>query len=152
MSRKTKTYLWLDICIFTGFLIMGITGLLLESEVTTSFSRATIIDFHAVVGLITLLVSAVHIGLHWKWWLTVSKRATHLKGTVRTNLIINTLLLICFVLVNLTGIDMWQHHYHDPLHSATGFLILILSGVHLVRHWKWIKTHTRRYLSFVTSA
>ena len=62
--------LWLILAVGQGY--MGGRGL--DSEVTFLWSRGTWIDLHTVVGVILVVVVVIHLILHRKWILRMTKR------------------------------------------------------------------------------
>ena len=118
MFGKTKNNFWLDVTIFTMFLVTALTGLLLwlllpdgrgsGNTIFLGLTRNAWVDLHNWVGLAMLAGVTLHLVLHWKWISCVSRRYfKKLARQARLNFSLNSLLFIAFFLVNLSGLIVW---------------------------------------------
>ncbi len=144
MSQKTN--LSVDIAILTGFLVAyepALTGIAVHEWLSLAFASALI----------------VHLLLHWDWVVQVTlKFFRKLFHSSRLNYVLNLALLIDFVLIMLSGLLISRsvlpvfgvQFASDPawrfLHSSAADFSLLLVGLHLALHWKWILSATKRYL------
>jgi hypothetical protein len=89
MRKATKNF-YLAVLLFLLGLVELVSGLVLwlvlhggegymggrglGSEVTFLWSRGTWIDLHTVVGVVLAVVVIIHLILHWKWIVHMTKR------------------------------------------------------------------------------
>ena len=144
MSQKTNLYV--DIAILVGFLVAyepALTGIAIHEWLSLAFASALIL----------------HLLLHWDWVVQVTlKFFRKLFHSSRLNYILNLALLIDFVMILLSGLLISRtvlpaiglQTANDPawrfLHSSAADFSLLLLGLHLALHWKWILSTTKRYL------
>lgn len=143
---KVKRNLQVDLVIFGLFLLLIITGVMIEH------GDKAVRDLHSVVGLFMLVGVGVHLAVHWKWVVAVSTRIFgQVARQVRVNYIMDALLLLFFVIIGLTGVVSWINSQDEGLiilHGWSAVMLIVLSTVHLMLHWKWIVSTTRRYPFF----
>jgi hypothetical protein len=141
-----KTNLFVDLAIFAGFLVAfepSLTGIEVHEWFSLAFAGALI----------------VHLLLHWDWVVKVTIQFFRkLFHTSRLNYLINLGLLVAFVAIMLSGLmisrsflavlgiqaagsSVWRH-----LHSLSSNLALLLIGLHVALHWKWVVHAIKRYL------
>jgi hypothetical protein len=144
MSNKSNFLV--DSAIFAGFLVASqpaMTGLAIHEWLSVSFLGAGV----------------VHILLHWEWIKAVTaqffKKLWHAS---RLNYVLNVLLLFALTAVMLSGLMISKSvmpflglsGLGNPgwrmIHSTSADAILILIGLHVALHWKWIVNTTNRYL------
>jgi hypothetical protein len=144
MSQKTNLYV--DIAILIGFLVAyepALTGIAFHEWLSLAFASAMI----------------VHLLLHWDWVVQITLQFFRkLFHSSRLNYVINLALLIDFVTIMLSGLmisrsvlpafglqiainSAWRF-----LHFSAANFSLVLIGLHLALHWKWILSTTKRYL------
>ena len=144
MSQKTNLYV--DIAILVGFLVAyepALTGVAIHEWLSLAFASAIML----------------HLLLHWDWVVQVTlKFFRKLFHSSRLNYLLNLALLIDFVLIMLSGLlisksvlpTLGLQVASDPawrfLHSSAADFSLLLLGLHLALHWKWILSTTKRYL------
>ena len=144
MSQKTN--LFVDIAILVGFLVAyqpSLTGNTVHEWFTLAFSSVLI----------------VHLLLHWDWVLSVTRRFfLKLFHSSRLNYILNLALLVDFVTIMLSGVmisksvlaTLGLQAANNPtwrfLHSSAADISLILIGLHIALHWKWILSTIKRYI------
>ncbi len=122
-----------------------------------------VMDFHAlpkllheVLGVLFPLAVFLHLFLNRRWISALPSG----KWTVRRcmSVSVNFLLIVCFLLVTVTGICLSNHLFKDmiplvlqrnitlhQLHVSLPFAMLILMGLHLGFHWQGWK---QRLLQF----
>jgi hypothetical protein len=141
-----KTNLYVDIAILAGFLVayeQSLTGVAVHEWLSLAFASALVI----------------HLLLHWDWVVQVTlKFFRKLFHSSRLNYLLNLALLIDFVLILLSGLlisrsvlpALGLQVASNPawrfLHSSAADFSLLLIGLHLALHWKWILSTTKRYL------
>jgi hypothetical protein len=105
------------------------------------------------VGIVT------HLLLHWKWIVNAVQRVFgKLPGQVRINTLLNSLLFITVTLIIFSGLmiskvvlstfgitgshdDIWR-----MVHTLATNVAVIIVGVHVALHWKWIVNALKRYV------
>jgi Domain of unknown function (DUF4405) len=144
MSQKTN--LLVDIAILAGFLVAyepALTGIAVHEWLSLAFASALIL----------------HLLLHWDWVVQVTLRFFRkLFHSSRLNYVINLALMIDFVMIMLSGLLISRSVLpvlglqvaSDPvwrfLHSSAADFSLLLIGLHIALHWKWIASTSKRYL------
>jgi hypothetical protein len=96
--------------------------------------------------------------LHWKWSVNVVRRfLSKLPGQVRINSLLNSLLFVTVTLIIFSGIMMSkvvlstfgrsgsQDLIWRWLHSTATNAAVILVGLHIALHWKWVVSTIKRY-------
>jgi len=142
---STVRNLLVDAAIFAGFLLATdphATGQAIHEWLGIAFG----------VGIIT------HLLLHWKWIVNVVRRFfSRLPGQVRVNSLLNSLLFIAMTLIIFSGIMISKvvlstfglSGSHDAiwrwLHTSATNTALIIVGLHVALHWKWIVSTIKRY-------
>ena len=109
--------------------------------------QAISLAFHEVAGLALLGVFAIHILLNGKWVRGAAARLFSRGTPARARLLclIDALLLVCFVLIGVSGVLISKVVFSfgaggawKSIHYFCAALSLILMGVHLGLHSAWI--------------
>lgn len=112
---------------------------------------------HELLGLGFAALFTIHLILHWKWVVNIVrhffKRLFH---ESRFNFILNLSLLIALLVVTVSGIAISRtlgltfsgvdHQSMERIHKLGSQFVLILVGLHVAMHWKWIADHAWKYL------
>lgn len=143
---STVRNLIVDTAIFGGFLL-------------ATDPHTTGQAIHEWLGIAFGATIIVHLLLHWKWIVNVVRRFfTRLPGQVRINSLLNSLLFSAVTLVIFSGIIISKvvlnafglSGSHDMiwrwLHSSATNAALVLVGLHVALHWKWIVSSVKRYV------
>lgn len=144
---STKTNLALDLTMFTAFLAV-------------SNPRLTGNTVHEWLGAAFAAAIVTHLLLHWNWVVQITRRFFQkLFHQSRLNYVINALffvamtatifsgLLISKDVLATIGIQLGEvSRGWKSIHSLGADASLILLGVHVALHWKWIVSHMGRYL------
>ena len=144
--NKTKVNYFLDLVLTLLFIV--------EME-----EHFTGIALHEALGLVFAAVFTVHILLHLDWVVrltrTLFKKVIH---ESRLNYVLNWLLFVDMILVTISGIlisrtlgldialDDSLHKTLREIHLIGSEFVLILVALHVAMHWKWIKTHSTKYV------
>lgn len=142
----TQKNLWLDVGLFVFVLLV-------------CAPQATGLAVHEWLSLAFVVPVIVHLLWHWRWIVQVIQRFfSKLPNQTRFNLFLNFLLFLDMVLVSYSGVVISEAALPtmgipvviDPfwgmLHDLTGNLFLVLIGVHIAMHWKWIVTNLKKYV------
>jgi len=88
MSRAWRNFI-LDLVLLVTFIFTGVSGLVLfflfprghggmgrgvGHIVALGLPRHTWVEWHNRIGLLFILLAAVHLGLHWRWLVTMARR------------------------------------------------------------------------------
>jgi len=109
------------------------------------------ISFHEWAGLLIALFFLLHKILNWSW----IKRVTlcffrRIPGRARLNYFLDILLLTGLTLIIISGLAIartidfsWlklggSHFFWRAMHASSSLLVLVLFGIHLGLHWKWV--------------
>ena len=108
--------------------------------------RLTGRTLHELIGLSMLMLFVVHCAWNWRW-IAALLQGKYV-GLRIVSMTINALLLITVLLLMVSGVlnsDLLFSLTHvelellpRELHTAAGYWLLILMGVHLGMHWKMI--------------
>jgi hypothetical protein len=114
---------------------------------------------HEICGGLMLVISALHLILHWDWIKAVllSRKARLADGVCR-NRATDLWLFVTAAPCTLAGVMFWplpgiwpatlgllQHKWRE-LHNWSGTLMVMILGIHLALHWKWIVSAVRGLL------
>jgi hypothetical protein len=145
MSNKTN--LVLDLTIFTVFLVVynpRLTGNTIHEWLSVAFGAAIV----------------THLLLHWKWIASVTtdyfKKFFHRS---RLNYIVDLLFFIAMTgslfsglmiskdVLSTLGIQIGEvSRGWKSIHTLTSDASLILLGIHVALHWKWVVSNMSRYI------
>jgi hypothetical protein len=147
-----------------SLLITTITGFLLWvviphqlGIVFLRFSRSAWAAVHIYSGIVGLASIVMHIVLHWDWLKALRGRPLReMPEKLRANRVVDRIMWIAFIAANVFGVMAWVLHFGDDvyavsfpdrLHVVFGVAWTIFAIVHLVLHWKWIKSTSQRYIA-----
>lgn len=137
-----KLNLFLDLALVIAFAI--------EME-----AHFTGIHNHELLGLTFGIAVLVHLVLHWDWIVSVTKRFfDKVIHESRLNYVLNVALFVDIIVVIATGIlisrtlglNLGRNDAIQPIHLLASYFSLVLVGLHVALHWKWIITHAPKYL------
>lgn len=140
---RNKLNLFFDITIALAFVV----------EMEEHFTGLRI---HELLGLAFGAGIVVHLALHWRWILNVSLRFFQkLFHESRLNYVLNLALFVDMLIAVVTGILIsrtlglsfgGESRALERLHILSSELSLIIVGLHVALHWKWILAHSKKYL------
>lgn len=144
LSNRNKLNLFLDLALVVIFVC--------ESEM-----RFTGLRNHELFGLAFGLIILVHLVLHWRWIVTITKTFFRsLLHQSRLNYVLNLALFLDAATMVLTGIvishtlglnlgiDTHSGFPWERIHILSAELSLIIVALHVGIHWKWIATRAIR--------
>lgn len=142
----TQIRVWIDLIFFIGMVLV-------------LAPQATGIPVHEWASFLIIIPFFLHLILDWKWIVNATKRIfKRNNGETRFNYVLDWLLFVLFVTATFTGIVISEaalpalgiHMTIDPfwaaLHDTSANLMMVVIGIHLAMHWKWIVTNVRNYL------
>lgn len=142
--NHTMVNLLLDISAFVAFLAV-------------TSPKLTGLAIHEWLGLALGGALITHLLLHWSWLVGVTKRFFgKVSWGARVNYSLNTLLFVAFTTIIFTGVmisevtmpllgvsfagsGLWHQ-----LHKLATDAAVVLVGLHVAVHWRWIVSTTRR--------
>lgn len=110
---------------------------------------------HELLGLAFGIAIIIHVVLHWNWVVSITKRFfSKVFHESRLNYLLNTVLFVDMAVIVATGILISRTiglrlsvpGIAEPIHLLASYLSLVLIGLHVALHWKWIITHAQKYL------
>lgn len=107
LSKKTRFSFLLNVLLLISMVAVMITGILISRVVLPSLAiqgNRSIRDLHSLSADATLALVGLHIGVHWQWLLSVSKKAFNSReGKLRKGVIASVVLSV----VLLAGGIQW---------------------------------------------
>ena len=183
-STQTRNNLILDSFLFTGGVITALSGIYFlflpiggyqggrnpMYGMIILFERHTWSDIHIWASIAVLALGAIHIPLHWKWIVNMTKRAlkmivgkAKMNANAKFNLQVNMLIGLSALILIISGLyfllipgashealapdPMWlfSRTIWDLIHTWSGVIMLQAAVLHLYIHWKWAFKVTRKY-------
>ncbi len=136
-ARRNLVHLALDLAIGVG------SGLLL----------------HEWLGLAIIPALVTHLLLNWDWFVATARRSfRQMPGTLRLSAVLNTLLFVAMTLVTVSGVLISEavvpglaiggtgRGFWRFLHTQAANATLIIVGLHLALHWRWLLGTARQGL------
>ncbi len=143
---NTQVRVWIDLAFFIGMVLV-------------LAPQATGIPIHEWASFLIIIPFFLHLILDWKWIVSITQRILKkLPGETRFNYVLDWLLFFLFVVAMFTGVVISEaalpalgiHMVIDPfwsaLHDISANLLMIVLGVHLAMHWKWIVFNFKKYV------
>jgi hypothetical protein len=143
---STKTNLLLDLGILGAFLVAlepKLTGVAIHEWLSLAFAGTLI----------------VHLLLHWKWVVSITKQFfKKLLHVSRLQLVLDTLLFVAFTTVMTSGlmisktilptlgIQLDHNQTFRSLHSLSADATLLLVGLHFALNWNWVVNAVKRHI------
>lgn len=144
--NQSKWNLFLDVALAGAFVLV------LEEHFTG-------LNWHELIGVGFAIGLLVHFILHWRWVFTMTKTFFRkLFHESRLNYLLNLVLLVDLAVIIVTGIgisrtlglelglDRSLSSSFEQWHRLASNFSLLLVGLHVAIHWKWIVSHARRYI------
>ena len=144
--NSTQIRLFMDI-----ILLVGVVWVLMP--------QATGVPLHEWGSLLIILPLLIHLVLNWPWILVVSKRFFMRQSRqIRFNYLWGWFMFVTMVVTFFSGImtseamlpAMGIPIVVDPfwieIHAFSANSVMIIVGVHLGMHWRWITIHVNRHI------
>ena len=174
VSKITGRNWAIDFIVFSGGILAAITGIYFlffisggfqggrnpTYGITFLFDRELWEFLHRWTGVAMVAAALVHIVLHWKWIIRMtrrffsnlfSKNKNKFNKNSRMNLWVNAFTGLSFILVGGSGVYLFfvplnsSFHYvfsregWDMIHTWSGLAMILSAILHFVIHWRWIK-------------
>jgi len=121
--------------------------------------RFTGLTLHELIGVAFGVGLLVHIVLHWRWILSITRRFFQKPlHPSRFNYALNLLLFADMLVIMVTGLGISRTlglnlnlerssmQNFERLHLLASNLSLLIVALHVGLHWKWIVNHAQRYI------
>lgn len=176
VSKQTRNNYLIDAALFIGAIISALTGIYFlffpvggyqggrnpMYGITILFARETWDDLHTWFGILMVVAAAVHIVIHWKWIVNMTKRIfQELTGRGRSfnsrsryNVYLNMGIGLSFLLTAVSGIyflfvEGGRRGLADPsfiftrttwdlIHTWAGIALILIAVLHFAIHWGWV--------------
>lgn len=127
----------------------------------TLFFKAKLLGlaFHEIAGLVIGGVVLVHCGLNFKWIKAITLKLFNKDIKLRTRIIyiLDVALLIDVLAIIISGISISKVVFRGlsldwlpnlkGVHIFASYLILMIIGIHLGLHWKWVMNTFKKILN-----
>ncbi len=130
--------------------------------ITILFDRHTWNDLHTWFGVAMIAVVVIHLAIHWRWVVSMTKRtlcamftpSCRLSRGAWINVAINTTIALGFLLAAISGLYflfepakrafIFTATTWDLIHTWSGVAMVGAAVLHLAIHWRWIVNVTTR--------
>jgi len=119
--------------------------------------NATGIPAHEWIGAALIPILTIHLAANWEWIVRTSRGLfRRLPGEVRFNHVWNALLFVVMTLALFSGLIMSRtvvrvlrlpmrpDAFWAGMHESSATLAMVMIGVHLAMHARWVIDHCRR--------
>lgn len=143
-ASRTTVNLLLDSAIFVAFL-------------AATSPRLTGLAIHEWLSIALGAAIVTHLLLHWSWIVQVTRRFFgKLTWAARVNYVLNSLIFVAFttaivtglliseVALPLFGVRLGRDGLWMALHRMASDATVVLAGLHIALHWRWVVSATRR--------
>jgi hypothetical protein len=195
VSAQTRRNWLIDAAVFCGAILAGSSGayfLFIPSAgyqggrnhwfgITVLFERSTWDALHTWSGVLMILAIALHLGHHWRWIVSMSRKMLRavmsrdrvLSRRATLNLALNVVIGLSFMVTALSGLYFMfapaggyqggRNAGWDPgflfarstwnlMHTWAGITLTIAAIVHFAIHWRWVKSVTVRLLRSIRAS
>ena len=154
ISRLTKINFYLNLLNFIPFLIVIITGLILQiayhmhrlpdNYLVSGLNKPGWLLLHEISASISLAGIIIHCMLHWKFITTTTKKIFNRKS--KTRILSSYYLLIIYIPTFLTSIGSWiffndkdsTRHTLVEIHDKLALILIIFSLIHIISRFGWM--------------
>lgn len=143
-ANRNVVNFFLDLIIFVAFLV-------------ATAPRFSGLAIHEWLGIAFGAAIVTHLLLHWSWIVQITRRFFgKVAWSARVNYALNALLFIAMTVVIVTGllisevalplfgIRLEGDRLWLQLHRQATDLTVLITGLHVALHWRWIVNTTRR--------
>ena len=176
MKKKIVKYV-VDLILIVLSIIVGITGIIIFPELLyslgfnlNSYGKVQVYQIHHWIGLLLFIFAGIHINLHWKLLVAMTKHIIKKRGEKESKsfkkpgiYIVDIVLFISISLVITTGIIKFPGFLPflriSPLtiplnelsliHDWSGVISVVFGLIHIVQHFKWILSTTKHYIHLI---
>ena len=184
VSTQTRNNFFIDSLLFAGGIITALSGIYFlflpvggymggrnpMYGIVILFTRHTWGDIHIWAGVAIMALGALHIPLHWKWIVSMTKRAVQImfgkskmNNSGKFNIGVNMLIGLSALILAVSGLyfllvpgashesiapdPLWLFNRTtwDLIHTWSGVAMLAAATLHFYIHWKWAFKVMRKY-------
>lgn len=137
-----------------------VNSILAVAFIAISAPQATRMPAHEWLSLAFIGILAFHLLFSWSWIVGVGQRfLSTLRGQVRFNFVLNSLSYLAMVAVMVSGIVISEaalpslgfprprDRFWSMIHNSSSEALLVMIGVHLAMHWRWVMAASARFLT-----
>jgi hypothetical protein len=184
VSSPTSRNWWIDFSLFSSALVAALSGIYFlfmpaggyqggrnpYYDLQILFSRQTWDDFHTWGGVAMIAAVVVHLVLHWKWVVSMTRRMfqgifhrkSGMNDRARYNLVLNIMTGLSFMITAISGVYflfypggrwavdpqlLFARSTWDLVHTWAGVFLVASAVLHFAIHWKWVTKVTGNLLS-----
>lgn len=135
-------------------------GLILIAFLVATAPRLSGLAIHEWLSLALGAAIVAHLLLHWNWIVQLTRRFFgKVSRDARINYLLNSLIFMVFTVVLATGLlisevalplfglSLARDRLWLNLHHTASDALVLLIGLHMAMHWRWIVSTTRRLVS-----
>lgn len=190
VSSQTRNNWLIDAALFLGAVVASVTGIYFlffpvggyqggrnpYYGITVLFQRETWDDLHTWFGILMILAAAVHIVVHWKWIVNMSRRVAQemfrrerrMNARSRYNVGINALIGLSFLVAAISGVVLlftpggreassmmalfFSRTTWDLIHTWAGILMILAAALHFAIHWGWVTKVSSKVIGAIPTA
>lgn len=153
-SSSPKTNYYVDMASLLPFLFLLFTGIIMLgyhagkpfSENTLNMDGAFWLNIHIVFAVISFVMIAVHLSLHFNGVKMLFSGKTKNKNRIR-----NLILVLLFFATTLASFVPWLMMGESDaarmilgLHNKMGLLLIVFFVIHLLTYFKWLINMTKK--------
>jgi len=189
VSSQTRNNWLIDAALFLGAVVASLTGIYFlffpvggyqggrnpSYGITILFQRETWDDLHTWFGILMIVAAAVHILVHWKWIVNMSRRVAQemvgrerrLNPRSRYNVGVNALIGLSFLVAAISGVVLlftpggreastaavlfFSRTTWDLIHTWAGIVMILAATLHFAIHWGWVTKVSRKVIGSTLS-
>jgi hypothetical protein len=176
LSKQTRNNWLIDSVLLIGAVVSMLTGIYFlflpvggyqggrnpMYGVIILFERETWDDLHTWFGIAMIVAAVIHIVIHWKWIVNMTRRAIQeitrrerrFNSRSRFNVGINMLIGLSFLITAISGIYLlfvtsgrngitdpmiiFNRTTWDMIHTWAGVVMINAAVIHFTIHWGWV--------------
>lgn len=172
VSKQTRNNWLIDTALFFSAILASLSGIYFLFfptggfrggrnpfyGITILFDRHTWEDLHTWTGVAMIAVALIHLIIHWKWVLGMTRRVYHqllghgaMNSGTRFNVLIDGLIAVSFFICTVSGLYflffpegagtvslVFDSVVWDMLHTWSGVVMIVAAVIHFGIHWNWV--------------
>ena len=181
VSSQTRKNWWIDAGLAISSVVAALSGIYFLAlpvggyrggrnssyGIQILFDRSTWDDLHTWFGAAMIAIAAIHLITHWNWvtgmvrrtWNELNGRCGCMNARGRWVLVLNTVVVISFILTALSGIYflfapgghaavtpafLFTLATWDLIHTWAGVTLIAAAVIHFAIHWRWVVNVTNK--------
>jgi len=145
-ANAARVRVWLDLCMFVGMVLV-------------LAPQATGITVHEWASFLIIIPFFLHLIFAWQWIVNTTRRFFNpTPGHARFNYVLDWMLFFLFVTATFSGVVISEaalpalgirftiDPFWSAIHDISANILMLVIGIHLAMHWKWIATNVKKYV------